>query len=168
MPRFDDEGRLVSDEYDDVYFAGDGVAETEHVFCAGNELAARFAAAKRVFVVAETGFGTGLNFLVVVDWFERFSPPSARLVFVSVDERVLDSRLLERVHERLGARFAVRARELRSRLAAADEARDRFEWRDDRFSLCVLRGDALEQLTRNDWRADAWLLDGFAPARNPA
>jgi len=59
----------VSTLFDDPFFSmADGVAETQHVFLAGNDLPARFAAG---FHVAELGFGTGLNALVVWDAWTR-------------------------------------------------------------------------------------------------
>ena len=51
----------VSRRFDDPYFSlADGLAETRHVFLAGNALPARFAPG---FHIAELGFGTGLNLL---------------------------------------------------------------------------------------------------------
>lgn len=160
---FDADGRLVSQEYGDVYFAAEGVAETEHVFCGGNDLAARFAAESGTFVVAETGFGTGLNFLVVAELFDRVAPESARLVFVSVDERVLPDDVLGRVHGVMGERFSQRAARLRRALAGGST-----ELREHRVTLRLLVGDALSVLRGHTWHADAWLLDGFAPAKNPS
>ncbi len=54
-------GIPVSTRFDDPYFSlENGLAETEHVFLAGNDLPARFRAG---FHIAELGFGTGLNAL---------------------------------------------------------------------------------------------------------
>ena len=38
---------------------------------------------------------------------------------------------------------------------------------DDAVTLDIVQGDARETLPRHDGLADAWFLDGFAPARNP-
>src|SRR5690606_11815470 len=54
----------VARDFDDPYFSrDDGPAETTHVFLHGNQLPERFAALppRARFVIAETGFGTGLN-----------------------------------------------------------------------------------------------------------
>ena len=49
----------VSTQFDDPYFSLDnGLAETRHVFLAGNGLPERFCVG---FHIAELGFGTGLN-----------------------------------------------------------------------------------------------------------
>ena len=57
-------GTPRSARFGDVYFsAGNGVEETRHVFLQQNELPQRWKDSDH-FVIAETGFGTGLNFLV--------------------------------------------------------------------------------------------------------
>ena len=38
---------------------------------------------------------------------------------------------------------------------------------DDAVTLDIVQGDARETLPAHDGLADAWFLDGFAPARNP-
>ena len=60
-----EQGTPVSKQFDDVYFSNqDGLEETRYVFLHGNRLPQRFATHPRpLLVVAETGFGTGLNFL---------------------------------------------------------------------------------------------------------
>lgn len=62
---------IRSEEFDDIYFSPeDGVAETRHVFLAGNGLPDRWQG-RDDFTIAETGFGTGLNFLCAWDMFEK-------------------------------------------------------------------------------------------------
>ncbi|MCV0429723.1 MAG: tRNA 5-methylaminomethyl-2-thiouridine synthase, partial [Roseibium sp.] len=52
--------------FDDTYFSkAGGLAETRHVFLAGNRLPERFEG-RRTFAIAELGFGTGLNFLTTL------------------------------------------------------------------------------------------------------
>ena len=62
-----EQGTPVSKQFDDVYFSNqDGLEETRYVFLHGNRLPQRFATHPRpLLVVAETGFGTGLNFYAV-------------------------------------------------------------------------------------------------------
>ena len=60
------DGVLRADDFDDLYFSrDDGLGEARHVFLDGNDLAGRIAAAAQ-FTIAETGFGTGLNFLAAI------------------------------------------------------------------------------------------------------
>ncbi|MGB0438975.1 MAG: hypothetical protein ACPGFC_02575, partial [Paracoccaceae bacterium] len=63
----------VSCRFDDPFYAlTDGLAETRHVFLAGNDLPARFRAG---FHIAELGFGTGLNLLAVLQAWRMSGAP---------------------------------------------------------------------------------------------
>lgn len=90
---WNDQGTPVSRAFDDVYFSNDnGLEETRYVFLDGNHLPQRFAAHPRdLFIVAESGFGTGLNFLTLWQAFDRFraAHPQAglrRLHFISCEK----------------------------------------------------------------------------------
>ena len=94
-------GRVpVSQRFDDPFFSlDDGLAETRHVFLAGNDLPMRF---QPGFHIAELGFGTGLNLIAAaLSWseaglrgplhftsFEAFplSPRDARLALAAFPE----------------------------------------------------------------------------------
>ena len=79
-------GTITSKEFGDVYFsAQDGLAETQHVFLKGNNLPENWQN-KDYFTIAETGFGTGLNFLAVWDLFEQTAKPSQKLDFISFEK----------------------------------------------------------------------------------
>src|SRR5258708_2079381 len=76
------DGTLVSPEFKDVYHSADGgLAQSRHVFLAGNELPARWKA-RPSFVILETGFGLGLNFLAAWDAWRRDAGRSRRRHFV--------------------------------------------------------------------------------------
>ncbi len=82
------DGQPWSRRFGDVYFSrASGIAETRHVFLDGNALAQRWAALASGgrFVVGETGFGTGLNFLCAWALWEAAAPGDARLHYVSVE-----------------------------------------------------------------------------------
>lgn len=71
---------LRSGRFDDFYFnPDDGLAETQHVFLAGNHIPLRFEnlfsdqSKDDFFSIAEVGFGTGLNFLATLDAWQRSS-----------------------------------------------------------------------------------------------
>lgn len=75
-----------SARFDDPYYSRqDGLAETRHVFLAGNRLAERFADAGR-FTVAELGFGTGLNFLATAMLWNETASPGATFDFFSFEQ----------------------------------------------------------------------------------
>src|SRR6266513_2057488 len=65
------DGTPWSDEFGDVYHsAAGGPAQARHVFLAGNRLPERWAGRER-FVILETGFGFGLNFLATWQAWRR-------------------------------------------------------------------------------------------------
>ncbi|MED5432618.1 MAG: amino acid oxidase, partial [Pseudomonadota bacterium] len=82
----------VATAYDDPYFSRqDGMAESRYVFLEGNRLPDRFAALSPgdLFVVGETGFGTGLNCLLAAQLFLQTAPSQAHLHLVSVEKHPL-------------------------------------------------------------------------------
>ena len=150
------DGVPVSRRFDDPYYSlADGAAEAAHVFLAGNGLPGRF---RDGFGVAELGFGTGLNLLVTwAAW--KASGVAGRLRFTSFEAAPLGVAEMRRGHgawPELGALSE-------AFLEGFDGARFRAE--DLEFRLVV--GDARETVAAWDGLADAWYLDGFAPAKNP-
>lgn len=165
------DGCLVSPRFGDVYCNRDGVAESLHVFCAGNDLEARWrtwSPTKRPFVIAETGFGTGLNCLLAARLFERVAPSGARLVFVSTECFPLDRDALAFAHGQLGADWQDDAARLRR--CWPEPVAERSAWRLE-LGPCIevhlLIGPAADRLAATTFAADAWFLDGFSPAKNP-
>ncbi|NNE51493.1 MAG: tRNA (5-methylaminomethyl-2-thiouridine)(34)-methyltransferase MnmD [Sulfitobacter sp.] len=148
----------VSTRFDDPFFSlEDGVAETEHVFLDGNDLPARFAEG---FQIAELGFGTGLNLLVAWDAWVT-SGQAGPLRFTSFEAYPMQPDDMRRAHVGFPS-FAGK----RDALAAVwDGQGGRFEL--PALHLEVIFGDARESLPRWEGKADAWFLDGFAPAKNP-
>lgn len=148
-------GRVpVSPRFDDPYFSlENGLAETRHVFLQGNDLPARL---RPGFHIAELGFGTGLNFLAALDLW-RQSGIAGTLHFTSFEAFPMAPGDLARAlaaFEGLDA-AALQGAGFPSRRSGPD------------FELEVILGDARDTLPRWQGVADAWFLDGFAPARNP-
>ena len=61
-----------SKQFDDIYYSyGDGVEESNFVFFDNNDLPNKWNSwNKSHFVIGETGFGTGLNFLLALKKFK--------------------------------------------------------------------------------------------------
>lgn len=166
---WDDQGRPRSKVFDDVYFSTEsGLAETRHVFIEQNRLTERFAALQpgERFVIGETGFGTGLNFLCAWQLFEAQADAGARLHFVSVEKYPLSPDDLRRALA-LWPELASFAERLLASYVAVHQGFQRIVLDAGRVTLTLLIGDALEQLPQLDAQIDAWFLDGFAPAKNP-
>jgi len=148
----------VSLAFDDPYFSiHDGLAETRHVFLAGNDLPARF---RNGFQVAELGFGTGLNLLATWQAWED-SGQGGRLGFTSFEAFPMRPADMEKALSAFPA-LAVRAASL-----LAEWGADKTAFSLGPLDVRIILGDARQTLVRWAGRADAWYLDGFAPARNP-
>lgn len=148
----------VSTRFDDPYFSLDGgLEETRHVFLAGNGLPGRF---RDGFHIAELGFGTGLNMLATLIAWAGCGRPGV-LRFTSFEAFPLAREDIARALTAFPEAEAVAGPFL--------EAWGRGERRMllPGIELEVVIGDARTALPGWEGRADAWFLDGFAPARNP-
>ena len=148
----------VSTRFDDPYFSlAGGLAETRHVFLAGNDLPARF---RPGFHIAELGFGTGLNMLAaLIAW--RDSGTEGPLRFTSFEAYPMAAPDIARALTAFPEAAAVAA----PFLSQWAEGRTRIAL--DGLELEIVLGDAGETLPAWQGRADAWFLDGFSPAKNP-
>ena len=162
-----EDGLPQSSLYGDVYFSSvDGLAETRAVFLAGCGLPDRFAE-RRDFVVGELGFGSGLNIAALLDLWRREKPPGGRLHIFSIEAHPLS--------RDEAARILAHWPELGE---AAQVLLDHWPGQARGFHRVDLPGfdavldlavmDVVAALEAWDGQADAWFLDGFSPALNPA
>ncbi len=166
---WDEHGQPLSSQFDDVYFSrSSGLAESQHVFIQHNQLAERFAELQDgdTFVIGETGFGTGLNFLCAWQCFLAHAPAGARLQFISVEKYPLTRADLDQALS-LWPELSVLREQLLQQYLAIHSGFQHFPLANGRISLTLLIGDALTMLEQLDGKVDAWFLDGFAPAKNP-
>jgi len=93
-----DDGLPFSARYDDIYHPRAGAfAQARHVFIGGNSLPERWQGRDR-FVVLETGFGLGNNFLATWQAWRDDPQRCARLVFISIEAHPLSQAELARAH----------------------------------------------------------------------
>lgn len=155
-------GRVpIATRFDDPYYSLDGgLDETRHVFVDGNDLSARFG---QVLHIGELGFGTGLNLLTTI-LTRATHPAPGPLHFTSFEG------------------FPLTADQAASALAAFPEIApltvpllDHWQaamqgpvmpW--PGITLEVVSGDVRATLPSWHGQVDAWFLDGFSPAKNPA
>lgn len=175
------DGAPFSQQFGDIYFSrDDGLQETEYVFLQQNRLAERWRALDPerpgVFVIGETGFGTGLNFFSAWRLWRSCAPASWRLHFVSVEKFPLDRAQLRTALQQW-PQFADLSAQLLRHYPPRTPGHHRLQVDRD-IVLQLLFGDAEAMLdSLHDSAAaalpdgcaiDAWFLDGFAPAKNPA
>lgn len=173
-----DSGAPWSREYGDVYFSREGgMEETRHVFLNANALESRWREQDHPcarFTIGELGFGTGLNFLSCWHLWRQTACQDLRLHYISCEKHPLSLDALQRALT--GWPELERYRDAllnaypeqvpgyhRLLLQLPGDAQP--------VTLDLYYGDA-ETLLRSQGnrqaRIDAWFLDGFTPARNPA
>jgi tRNA 5-methylaminomethyl-2-thiouridine biosynthesis bifunctional protein len=133
----------------------------------GNDLATRWLdPTLQTFNIAETGFGTGLNFLCAAKLWLETAPQQATLHFISVEKYPLSLQdmttaldfwsQLNTVNEPFLAQY--------KHLICGTQS---ISLHNNRVQLSLLIGDATERFSQINDKIDAWFLDGFAPAKNP-
>src|SRR5690606_36962507 len=96
---WDENGQPISSVFGDVYFSrANGLEETRHVFLQHNQLIERWQAlpAGDHFTIAETGFGSELNFLAAWELWLQTAPATAQWHFVTVEKFPLAKTDLDR------------------------------------------------------------------------
>jgi len=177
---WDEQGLPRSRAFDDLYFSAEnGLEESRYVFLQGNKLEERWLALNDndQFVIAETGFGSGLNLLAAADLWLKTAPKTAQMHFISTELFPMRKPDLERTL----AHWTELADLSMNLLASYPDLTPGFH----RFSLTdnihvtLIFDDvisALAELTPTlaselwdykNWSVDAWFLDGFAPSQNP-
>ena len=163
---FDAEGVPISHAYQDRYHPRAGaLAQAAHVFLQGNGLPARWRGRER-FVVLETGFGLGNNFLATWAAWRADPARSARLHYVAFEKHPLTRDDLARAHA--ASPLPALVAELRESWPPLTPNLHRLAFDDGRVQLLLALGDIAEWLPEILASVDAFYLDGFAPDRNPA
>lgn len=163
---FAPDGTPFSEAYGDIYHsAGGGPAQARHVFLAGNAVQERWSVKSR-FTVLELGFGLGLNFLATWQAWREDPRRCARLHFVSLEKHPFSAQDLAVLHAPHQA-LAPLAEELRSAWPMLVPGFHRLEFEGGRVVLTLAFADVADALRELRLAADAFYLDGFAPAKNP-
>ncbi|ANN73463.1 tRNA (5-methylaminomethyl-2-thiouridine)(34)-methyltransferase MnmD [Bordetella bronchialis] len=168
-PAIDARGVPYSREYGDVYHAADGAwAQARHVFLQGNGLPGRWAGKQR-FTVCETGFGLGVSFLALWQAWREDPRRPRRLHMVSFEAHPLRREDLAGMLRRHAADAALDglAQALIAQWPPVLPGVHRLEFEGGAVTLTLGFGDARTLVPALEFAADAFFLDGFAPARNP-
>lgn len=173
---FNDNGTPFAKQFDDLYFSDAlGIEETHHVFLQHNQLPNRWYEWQNPnFTIAETGFGTGLNFLVTLALFAQLRAegqiPAFNLHFISVEKypiKQADLAIALKCYPSLATLSTSLLEQYPPNVAGCH----RIKFLDDTVVLDLWLGDVHEVLpqicTPPEGRIDCWYLDGFAPSKNP-
>ncbi len=170
---FNQHGAPVATAFDDIYFANsDGLAESRYVFLQHNDLSTRWQQhPSQRFVIAESGFGSGLNFLASWQLLRQQAPAELHLHYISFEKHPLQRDDLARALQAF-PELAELTEQLLNAYPAAAPGCQRCLLDGGRIVLDLWLGDILELLPQ--WlpsasgSVNAWYLDGFAPDKNPS
>lgn len=180
--QWDEQGQPVSSQFGDIYFTTEnGLEETRHVFLQHNQLSERWADLGDTdsFCIAETGFGSGLNFLAAWELWLAAAPASAQLHFVSVEKYPLSKADLSRALALWPSLAGLSAQLVANYPCILGTGFHRLNFLNGRVRLTLIIDDAAlgfgklltsphPLFSSRGAKVDAWFLDGFAPAKNPA
>ncbi|MEL0628583.1 bifunctional tRNA (5-methylaminomethyl-2-thiouridine)(34)-methyltransferase MnmD/FAD-dependent 5-carboxymethylaminomethyl-2-thiouridine(34) oxidoreductase MnmC [Psychromonas aquatilis] len=172
-----DQSEPFSTQFDDIYFNNNqGVKESQYVFCEGNTLENRWLTyPTNTFCIAETGFGTGLNFINTVSQFCLFQQknPHANLQhlhFISFEQYPLAKNDLIIALQKF-PQFKQTIDQLIAQYPISLTGCHRLILNEGHIVLDLWFGDVNEQIEQLNASqpeiVDAWYLDGFNPHKNP-
>ena len=159
------DGRWQSDHHDDGYRGGGNARqEIEAVFHRACRLDELFE--NHISVVAELGFGAGLSILETIRRFRQVASPTARLCLVSCEKFPIHPNAFKEMLMHDGADPNL-VSALIDQWPIHVGGWHRLSFLEGRVHLTLGLGDATDLLPTMNFKADAWFLDGFSPAKNP-
>jgi len=176
---YHEDGTPYCQHFDDIYFDSEsGYLQSDFVFIQKSQIRLRLQTAKQTFTVAETGFGTGLNFLLTLQAYQKSQQASSQqlvpLHFVSVEKYPLTK---EQLVQSLSILPQLKSLALTLTNSypecSIEELPQTFEatFLNGQVRLTLIFDDATQGFTSlkcsNKGLVDAWYLDGFTPAKNP-
>ncbi|TQR33780.1 bifunctional tRNA (5-methylaminomethyl-2-thiouridine)(34)-methyltransferase MnmD/FAD-dependent 5-carboxymethylaminomethyl-2-thiouridine(34) oxidoreductase MnmC [Campylobacter sp. MIT 99-7217] len=149
--------------FEDFYFnSKEGIEESEFVYTKAFEFEQ-----KDTFIIAELGFGIGLNFFLTLQRFLGLKNRPKKLFYVSLEGFYLSCEELLQSYKKLGI-YEKFKDFLEPFLKAYPKCKDgmyRFYFED--CFLDLVFADARKGIKELDFKADVWYLDGFSPRTNP-
>lgn len=157
-------GEPYSSRFKDVYFrTGQGREESDYVFLKANQLPERWLN-QDIFTIAETGFGTGLNFLLTLNQWNHTKKPGATLHYIAFELYPIRPADLRKIYG-LWPELQPLGELLLAHYPPIIEGFHRIHLGD--VILTLIWGDVNHMLPVLEASVDAWFLDGFAPRQNP-
>ncbi|MDN4502635.1 bifunctional tRNA (5-methylaminomethyl-2-thiouridine)(34)-methyltransferase MnmD/FAD-dependent 5-carboxymethylaminomethyl-2-thiouridine(34) oxidoreductase MnmC [Alteromonadaceae bacterium BrNp21-10] len=167
----------IARDFADIYYSNDsGLAESQFVFIQNNHLETRWQQWQQTeFVVAESGFGTGLNFLALWQQFRQFklqfpNTTLRTLRFISVEKYPLTQQDFARAAQQWPELNEL-AKLIVQQYPFLHQGCHRLQFDDNSVQLDLWFGDIKDVLdslySPTAGIVDAWFLDGFAPSKNP-
>lgn len=161
---WDLKGNPNSTTYDETYFSTNGgLEESRHVFLEGNDVSKRWKN-KKTFVIAECGFGTGLNLLATIELYKKSQNRPKFLYFISIENEPLMLQDLKKSHTNYPS-LQPFATTLYQKYPPLIQGFHFIDY-DANIKIILCFYDVHKALTNLTCKVDAWYLDGFSPAKN--
>ncbi|WP_428508217.1 FAD-dependent 5-carboxymethylaminomethyl-2-thiouridine(34) oxidoreductase MnmC [Roseateles sp.] len=162
---FSDPGAPLAPDFGDVYHSRAGaLAQARHVFLGANGLPDRWGG-REEFVILETGFGLGNNFLATWEAWRQDPQRCERLVFISIEKHPVLRADLARAH--VQSELPEQAAALLAAWPPLTPDLHRLSFEQGQVQLLLCFGDAQHWLRELVAEVDAFYLDGFNPQQNP-
>lgn len=180
---FQPDGSPYSATFNDIYFdTQDGCLQSEQVFIQNNKIKDRLLSALLPLTIAETGFGTGLNFFLTLALFQTLNQSTdqstantaalAGFNFISVEKFPLTAEQIKQallIWPALTPFVTEFLKQYPNKLTTGDVIHMQFF--NGKVNLQLIINDAATGFAglnvAKQGLVDAWYLDGFAPASNP-
>jgi len=168
-------GQPYSEQFDDIYYSSDegelisGESEFAHVFFKHNGLPKRWKNTNQ-FVIAELGFGSGLNCLLTIrEWLKHLESGGEDkcLHYVAIEKYPLSSGSIVQLISKYPElkKYCDELVSIYPPAISGSHSRHLF---DNRVVIHFKFMDAYDALKNENFKVDAWYLDGFSPAKNSA
>jgi len=156
----------VNKHFKDPYFSlANGLAETNYVFIQHNGLPGKWKNYQD-FVIAETGFGTGLNFVATAQQWADNRNNDSHLTYYSIEKYPLSYLDLTKSLENW-PQFKTISQTLITLYPDNLPGFHQLEFTHEKITLVLMFGDVLPMLKNMQCKVDCWYLDGFSPGKNP-
>ncbi len=150
------DGQPLSRQFDDIYFSKEnGMAESHYVFLQQSDFLER--TKQQPLTIVETGFGTGLNFLQVLEYAQQ------PVHYYAIEKYPLRP---EDIHNALKTLPLNYKQSFIEQYSPYQQTSYRFKNIQLHFMTMDIL-EALKEISEQDILVDIWFLDGFAPAKNP-
>jgi len=169
------DGQPYSELFDDIYYSSGGTeaiageSEFNHVFFKHNNLAQRWHESD-CFVIAELGFGSGLNCVLTIrQWLKHCVNSNTRktLHYIAIEKHPLSAGSVAALVSRYAELKPICDEILKSYPPAVEATHCRSLF-DNQVVIHYKFMDVEKALNDENLKVDAWYLDGFSPAKNPA
>jgi len=168
------DGQPYSERFDDIYYSSgedevvSGESEFQHVFFRHNGLPQRWSEGEN-FVIAELGFGSGLNCILTIrEWLKHCDSCAQNKIlhYIAIEKYPLSAEAIAELMARY-PELKPFCDELLDHYPPAVETTHLRLLFDNRVCLHFKFMDVDDALKDAQLNVDAWFLDGFSPAKNP-